>query len=89
MDINELTAMAFSCIIYAQEVADVLKTEFGAACREFKTEDEYLLWLLKHVRGIKRNPREYLIFPGLHNCHEQEVLEQIYRLSYQKKHPQN
>ena len=60
MDTDDLTSMAYQCILYASEATDVLKAEFGAACSEFKTEDEYLLGLLKYIRGIERDPRAYL-----------------------------
>lgn len=49
MDTDDLTSMAYQCILYASEATDVIKAEFGAACSEFKTEDEYLLGLLNDL----------------------------------------
>ena len=54
------TINASGCILYAEEATDVLKTELGAACSKFKTEDQYLLGILKIVRGIEKNPEAYL-----------------------------
>jgi len=60
MDTDDLTAMAYDCIRHADEATEVLKTELGAACSKFKTEDEYLLGILMHVKSIERNPEAYL-----------------------------
>ena len=60
MDTDDLSSMAYDCIRYAYDVSDILKSELGAACSSFKTEDEYLSGILKHVRGIEKDSEEYL-----------------------------
>jgi uncharacterized coiled-coil DUF342 family protein len=60
MDTDYLTQMAYDCLIYANDATDVLKSELGAACKEFKTEDEYLAAILDHVTEIEEDPEDYL-----------------------------
>ena len=60
MDTDDLTLMAYRCIVDASEATDILKSELGAACSRFKTEDDYLKGILKHVKGIEKNPKAYL-----------------------------
>jgi len=52
--------MAYDCILLANEAIDVLKSELGAACGKYRTEDEYLKGILKDVRAIEKDPRGYL-----------------------------
>jgi len=52
--------MAYECLRYADDATDVLKSELGAACSEFKTEDEYLAGILEKVREIEKDPEDYL-----------------------------
>jgi hypothetical protein len=60
MDTDELTPMAYDCIRLADEATDVLKSELGAACSEYRTEDEYLSGILEDVQEIEKDPRAYL-----------------------------
>ena len=60
MDTDNLTQMAYDCIIIANKATDVLKTELGAACSKFKKEDEYLKWVSQKTREIIKNPEGYL-----------------------------
>ena len=60
MDTDQLTPMAYDCILLANEAIDVLKSELGAACGKYRTEDEYLKGILKEVRAIEKGPRGYL-----------------------------
>ncbi len=60
MDTDDLTQMAYDCIIIANKATDVLKTELGAACSKFKNEDEYLKWVSQKTREIIKNPEGYL-----------------------------
>jgi len=60
MDTDNLTSMAYDCIRYAYDATDVLKSELGAACGKFKTEDEYLQGILNHVKSIEKDPQAYL-----------------------------
>ncbi len=60
MDTDDLTNMAYECIQFANDAVDFLKTEVGAACREYKTEDEYLKAILIQVKEIYKDPEDYL-----------------------------
>ncbi len=60
MDTDDITSMAYACIWSANEITDILKIEFGVACGKFKTEDEYLKGILKHVKVIEKNTEDYL-----------------------------
>jgi hypothetical protein len=60
MDTDYLTRMAYDCLIYANDATDVLKSELGAACMEFKEEDQYLAAILRHVIQIEEDPEDYL-----------------------------
>ena len=60
MDTDYLTRMTYDCLIYADDATDVLKSELGAACKEFKDEDKYLAAILDHVIEIEEDPKDYL-----------------------------
>jgi hypothetical protein len=60
MDTDELTLMAYDCILFAEKASDVLKIESGAAARHYKTEDEYLNGILEYVKEIEVEPENYL-----------------------------
>ncbi len=60
MDTDDLTRMAYDCLIYADDATDVLKSELGAACTEFKEEDQYITAILRHVIDIEEDPEGYL-----------------------------
>jgi len=65
MDTDYLTQMAYDCIRLANDATDVLKSELGAACGKYRTEDEYLRGILKDVRAIEKDPRGYLDYWNL------------------------
>jgi len=65
MDTDYLTQMAYDCIRLANDAIDVLKSELGAACGKYRTEDEYLKGILKDVRAIEKDPRGYLDYWNL------------------------
>jgi hypothetical protein len=60
MDTDDLTPMAYNCIILADEVSDVLKSELGAACSDFADEDQYLNGILAIVKEIEIDLQDYL-----------------------------
>ncbi len=60
MDTDDLTDLAYKCIIYADEATGILKTELGAECRNHSSEDDYLRSIKSYVNSIKDNPEEYL-----------------------------
>lgn len=60
MDTDYLTPMAYDCIRLADESTDVLKSEIGAACSQYQSEDEYLQGILTDVKEIEEDPEDYL-----------------------------
>ena len=66
MDTDELTSMAYDCIRLANAAIDVLKTELGAMCSRYRSEDDYLGGILEHVSEIGDDPGDYLDGWNLH-----------------------
>ncbi len=60
MDTDDLSELAYECIIYANEATDILKTELGAECSKHTNEDDYLKAIESYVAAIKDEPDEYL-----------------------------
>ena len=60
MDTDSLTPMAYDCIRLADAATDVLKFELGAACSQYRDEDDYLRGILEDVKDIEEDPDEYL-----------------------------
>lgn len=60
MDTDDLTPLAYECIRLANEATDVLKSELGAACSRYRTEDDYLSGILEDVKEIEDDPCAYL-----------------------------
>jgi len=57
MDTDYLTPMAYDCIRLAGDATDVLKSEIGAACCQYRGEDEYLQGILADVKEIEEDPK--------------------------------
>jgi hypothetical protein len=60
MDTDYLTPMAYDCIRLADDATDVLKSELGAACSQYRDEDAYLQGILADVKEIEEDPEDYL-----------------------------
>ncbi|MDZ7723590.1 MAG: hypothetical protein U5R06_12505 [candidate division KSB1 bacterium] len=60
MDTDNLTPMAYECIVFAYSVIDILAVELGAAARNYTNEEEYLKGILTFVTGIESDPIDYL-----------------------------
>ena len=60
MDTDDLTPMAYDCILFADEASDLLMTELGAAASKFKNEGEYLNGIQEYVKEIEEDPEDYL-----------------------------
>ena len=60
MDTDDLTPMAYACIMSAYGVADTLAIELGAAAKNHSTEEEYLKGILTFVIEIESHPMDYL-----------------------------
>jgi len=65
MDTDDLSDMAYKCIIYAYETAETLKIELGVECGNHANEDNYLKSIQSYVHSIKGDPYEYLDGWGL------------------------
>ncbi|NQU42767.1 hypothetical protein HQ520_05745 [bacterium] len=60
METFDLTRMAYSCIGIAGRAADVLRSEIGAACSQYRIEDDYLRGILEDLEEIAADPEDYL-----------------------------
>ncbi len=62
MDTDYLTPMAYGITVRANEILDVLKTEIGASCARYDTEDSFLRGTLQFIERKIRDPELYLDF---------------------------
>jgi hypothetical protein len=62
MDTDYLTPMAYGIIVKANAILDVLKTEIGASCTRYDTEDSFLRGTLQFIDRKIRDPESYLDF---------------------------
>lgn len=62
MDTDYLTPMAYEIIIKSDKILDVLKTEIGASCTKYDTEDAFLKGTLQFINRKIREPEPYLDF---------------------------
>ena len=62
MDTDYLTPLAYEIIVKANAILDVLKTEIGASCARYGTEDAFLKGTLQFVDRKIRDPESYLDF---------------------------
>ena len=60
MDTDDLSDMAYRCIVRANDVHHILKSELGAESKNHKTENSYLRSVLFHVESIKSDTADYL-----------------------------
>ena len=60
MDTDDLTPMAYDCLLRANNAVDILMIELGALCSGCKTEDECLMKMLEHVKVVRRFSNDYL-----------------------------
>ena len=60
MNTDYLTPMAYDCIRLANDATDVLKSELGAECSHYRSEDAYLQGILANVKEIEEDPEDYL-----------------------------
>ena len=62
MDTDDLTPMAYECIVLAYLASDTLKAQLGAFANRYNNEEDYLKGILKYVKRIETNPYDYLDF---------------------------
>ena len=60
MDTDDLTGMAYSTIVLAEEFCDYLKCDIGVRAQGYSTEDEYLRDILAFLNEVVVEPEEYL-----------------------------
>jgi len=60
MDTDDLTPMAYDCIMAAYKPTDVLAIELGAAASNYSNEEKYLKGILDFVTEVQCHPIEYL-----------------------------
>ena len=60
MDTDDLSDMAYRCVVMASDAHHFLKSELGAESKNHKTENSYLHSVLFHVESIKFNTADYL-----------------------------
>ena len=60
MDTDDLTPMAYEIIIKANGILDVLKTEIGASCETYDSEDSFLKGTLVSIDRKIAGPESYL-----------------------------
>ncbi len=65
MDTDYLTPMAYDCIRLADDATDVLKSEIGAACSQYRDEDAYLAGILTDIKEIEEDPEDFLAWWNL------------------------
>jgi hypothetical protein len=53
-----LTPMAYACIRLADGATDILTSEFGAACSQYRDENAYLVGTLADVKAIEEPPED-------------------------------
>ena len=54
--------MAYEIIIKANEILDVLKTEIGASCERYDSENSFLTGTLQFIDRKIKDPEPYLDF---------------------------
>jgi hypothetical protein len=62
MDTDYLTPMAYEIIVRANMILDVLKSEIGASCSRYETEDSFLEGTLHFIDRKEKDPEPYLDF---------------------------
>ena len=62
MDTDYLTPMAYEIITKAGKILDVLKTENGASCAKYGTEDSFITGTLQFIDRKIKDPETYLDF---------------------------
>jgi len=67
MDTDYLTPMAYEIIVKANTVLDVLKTEIGASCARYETEDSFVKGTLQFIDRKIKDPESYLYFWNYHD----------------------
>lgn len=65
MDTDDLSQVAYQCLMDACYIADILGTEMGARARDCRTENEFLQSMINQIVEIEEEPKECLESYGL------------------------
>ena len=60
MDADDLSDMAYTTLLMAEEITHSFTVDLGAMSQAFKDENSYLRKRLAFVRETKRHPKEYV-----------------------------
>ena len=65
MDTDEFSEMAYDIIVRAARTSDTLKAELGALSGRYKSENEWLRGVSRHLKKIINDPQEYVDYWNL------------------------
>lgn len=65
MDADEFSEMAYDIIDRAARTSDTLKVELGALSGRYKSENEWLRGVSRHLKKIINDPQEYVDYWNL------------------------
>ena len=65
MDTDEFSEMTYDIIIRAARTSDTLKAELGALSGRYKSENEWLRGVSRHLKKIIHDPQEYVDYWNL------------------------
>ncbi|MEJ2110483.1 MAG: hypothetical protein P8Z37_11345 [Acidobacteriota bacterium] len=65
MDTDDFSEMAYDIIVRAARTSDTLKAELGALSSRYKSENEWLRGVSKHLKKIISAPQEYVDYWNL------------------------
>lgn len=85
MDTDNLTPMAYECIMSAYSAIDILAIELGAAAKNYTNEEEFLKGILTFVSDIESDPVDYLESWNLEEIDLELFKEKVMKLKKQIK----
>ena len=65
MDTDEFSEMTYDIIVRAARTSDTLKAELGALSGRYKSENEWLRGVSRHLKMIIIDPQEYVDYWNL------------------------
>ena len=65
MDTDDFSEMAYDIIVRAARTSDTLKAELGALSGRYKSENEWLRGVSRHLKKIINDPQEYVDYWNL------------------------
>jgi hypothetical protein len=65
MDTDDFSEMSYDIIVRAARTSDTLKAELGALSGRYKSENEWLRGVSRHLKKIINDPQEYVDYWNL------------------------